>query len=76
VGRCTYCPAIQTYCPPRQLQWPGCQTAIGEGGDGGVSTRGGGGANGATLTKVVPALLGAAPGKIVGPYGCAATLGE
>jgi len=37
---------------------------------------GGGGANGAALTTVVPALLGAAPGKIVGPYGCATPVGE
>ena len=33
----------------------------------------GGGANGETLTKVVPALLGtAAPGSVVVPYVCAA----
>ena len=32
--------------------------------------RGGGGANGAVLAKVVPAPLGAVPGNVVGPYGC------
>ncbi len=68
VGRGRYWPGVQTYWLPFQLQCPGFQAIPGDGGTGGVSICGGGGAKGAATGVIVPALLGTAAGGVPAPY--------
>jgi hypothetical protein len=63
-------------CPPIQLQCPGCQIARGDVAGGGVSLSGAGGAIGATMTVMVPALLGASVAGAVDPNCCVAGGGK